>query len=253
MIDVSTVEGVRVLRLAHGKASALDLELVIGLKAEIEAAASADLRALVLTGSGHIFCAGVDLFRIHDGGESYTTRYLAAFAELMVALFAAPLPVITAANGHAIAGGAVLVAAADHRLMSAGNGKFGYTELLVGVPFPPAALEMVRFASPLGLQGMLYTGATYRPEQALDRRLIDEVVQPELLMRRAMEVAEQLCRIPGGVFAATKRQLREATLRRMHECEGAFGAAVLAAWCSQKTRESIKAYLDRAVRRGLRD
>lgn len=250
MIDVSTHEGVRVLRLAHGKASALDLELVVALKAEIEAAAAEPARALVLTGSGHIFCAGVDLFRIFAGGEAYTRRYLAAFAELMFTLFSAPLPVITAANGHAIAGGAVLVAAADHRLMSAGAGKFGYTELLVGVPFPPAALEMVRFASPLGLQEMLYTGATYPPAQALDRRLIDEVAEPALLMQRAMEIAQQLCRIPADAFAATKRQLRQPTLQRMHECERAFSTNVIAAWCADGTRDSIKGYLDRAVRRG---
>jgi enoyl-CoA hydratase/carnithine racemase len=108
---------------------------------------------------------------------------------------------------------------------------------------------MVRFASPLGLQEMLYTGATYPPAQALDRRLIEEVVEPALLMDRAMAIAHQLCRIPGDVFAATKRQLREATLQRMHECERSSGAEVTAAWCAQRTRESIKAYLDRAVRR----
>lgn len=249
MIESSTIDGVRLLRLAHGKASALDLELVVALKREIEVAAAARARALVLTGCGHIFCAGVDLFRIVDGGKEYVSRYLAAFAELMFALFSAPLPIITAANGHAIAGGAVLVAAADYRLMSAGNGRFGYTELLVGVPFPPAALEMVRFASPLGLQEMLYTGATYLPAQALDRHLVDEVADPALLIERAMAAARQLSGIPADVFAATKRQLRGTTLQRMREGEQAFGAEVVAAWCSEKTFESVRAYLDRAVRR----
>ncbi|MGI8723130.1 MAG: enoyl-CoA hydratase-related protein, partial [Geodermatophilaceae bacterium] len=59
--------------------------------------------------------------------------------------FTHPRPVVAAVNGHAIAGGCVLAAAADVRLMS--DGSIGLTELNVGVAFPTAALEIARHAA----------------------------------------------------------------------------------------------------------
>lgn len=249
MIEVDNDDGVRVLRLVHGRANALDIELVSALRQAIEAAAADRVRALVLTGSGHIFCAGVDLFRLTQGGAEYTRAFLPAFNELTSALYSAELPVVAALNGHAIAGGAVLAAASDYRLMNAGEGRFGYTELLVGVPFPPSALEIVRSATPSGLEQMLYTGVTYPPAEAHARRLIDEVVEPSQLMRRAREIAGALANVPAGVFAATKRRLRDAALTRMRENERAFGAEVVEIWSSKAAHDTIQSYLDRTVRK----
>ena len=67
MIERDGTDGIVTLRLAHGKASALDLELLKALEEELEAASEA--RAVVLTGSGSIFSAGVDLFRLVDEGH----------------------------------------------------------------------------------------------------------------------------------------------------------------------------------------
>jgi enoyl-CoA hydratase len=250
VIEAETIDGIRVLRLAHGKASALDLELVVALRDAVEAAVTDGASAIVLTGTGHIFCAGVDLFRIVDGGTEYVRRYLAAFDALMFTLFAAPVPMVSAANGHAIAGGAVLVAACDHRLVVEGSGRFGYTELLVGVPLPPTSLEMVRFATPHGLEAMLYTGATFPFEDGLRRGLVDAVVPADALMERALVVARQLAAIPRDTFVLTKRQLREAALQRMRESAQALGPAVAEVWCDERTHAGIRAYLARTVRRG---
>jgi enoyl-CoA hydratase len=249
MIETSESSGIRTLRLAHGKASALDLELVTALDQAVAQAVADKVRAIVLTGSGHIFCAGVDLFRVADGGADYVNRYLPAFTKMVFTLFTADLPVIVAANGHAIAGGAVLVAAGDYRLMAAGDGRFGYTELRVGVPFPPGALEVIRFATPRGVEQMLYGAATYPPQEMLARGALDELVEAPQLIARATEVAEQIAAIPAAAFAATKQRLREPVLERMHAAERASAAAVAAAWASPGTIAGIRAYLERTVRK----
>jgi enoyl-CoA hydratase len=250
MIETSDIDGVRVLRLAHGKASALDLELVIALREAIERAAADRVRAIVLTGTGHIFCAGVDLFRVAEGGPDYVRRFLAAFKDLMFALLTVDRPLVTAANGHAIAGGAVLSVMGDYRLMAAGSGRFGYTELLVGVPFPPAALEVIRFAtSPERLQAMLFTGATFTADATLAQGLVDELAAPDALMGRAMEVADRLGRVPQATFAATKRHLRAPTLERMHASEKAYGEEVIDVWASKTTNDSVRAYLAGTVKK----
>ncbi|HEX7809768.1 MAG TPA: enoyl-CoA hydratase/isomerase family protein, partial [Thermoanaerobaculia bacterium] len=159
MIDRSISDSVATLRLNYGKAAALDLELLDAVALAIaECAADDDIRAVILTGTGSIFCAGVDLFRITNGGREYAERFLPALGRMLLELFAFPKPLIAAVNGHAIAGGCVLALAGDYRLMAQGNGRIGVPELLVGVAFPPSVIEAIRFAlPPQQLQALLYT------------------------------------------------------------------------------------------------
>src|SRR5215470_4607203 len=132
MIERSQHEGILTLRLAHGKASLLDVELLDALLRELDGVAE-DVRALILTGTGSIFSAGVDLFRLTQEGKDYVRRFLPLLSRLLCTLFTFPRPVVAAASGHAIAGGCVLVVACDIRLMAEGAGRIGVPELLVGV------------------------------------------------------------------------------------------------------------------------
>ena len=248
MIDRSESDGIVTLRLNHGKASALDVELLEALQSELAAAESA--RAVNLTGSGSIFSAGVDLFRLIDEGADYVRRFFPLLSSAIRQLFSMPNPVVAAANGHAIAGGAILVCATDARLMAAGNGRIGMTEVLVGVPFPAAVLEIVRFALPSGrLQNLVYTGRTLLPDEALAAGFIDEIVGPDALLDRARERAAQLAAIPREAFRLTKAQLRAPALEAMR-----FGdvndAQALAVWSDPATHAAIRDYLARTVRKG---
>ena len=81
MIARSEHEGVLTLRLAHGKASALDVELLDALARELDGAAE-DVRAIVLTGTGSIFSAGVDLIRLTQEGADYVRRFLPLLSRL---------------------------------------------------------------------------------------------------------------------------------------------------------------------------
>ncbi|MBN8919882.1 MAG: enoyl-CoA hydratase/isomerase family protein [Rhizobiales bacterium] len=250
MIETEDRDGVRILRLAHGKASALDLELVEALRAALANARNDTARAIVLTGSGSIFCAGVDLIRIAEGGPAYVRQYLPAFAELMFALAETDVPLVVAANGHAIAGGAVLLAAGDRRLLADGPARVGYTEHQVGVCFPPAALELIRFGVPARqIERMLYGAATYPADEALALGFADEIVPPEDLTAHAIAVARQFAEPAGSAFAVTKRLVRAGLLARMREAEAQFADAVLAQWCAAETHATIGAYLDRVLRR----
>src|SRR5438093_2552341 len=103
MLQRSLSHGIVTLRLAHGKASALDLELCEALQREIEAAAeSHDIRGLILTGTGSIFSAGVDLPRLINSGKQYAQDFVEALDAMLRALFLFPKPAVAAANGHAI-------------------------------------------------------------------------------------------------------------------------------------------------------
>jgi enoyl-CoA hydratase len=250
MIERSEHEGIVTLRLAHGKASLLDLELVDAVARAVAEFEASDARALILTGTGSIFSAGVDLFRLTDGGTEYVERLFPALARMLLDLFSLPKPLVVAANGHAIAGGCILTLAGDYRLMAAGNGRIGMPELLVGVPFPPTILEAVRFAvPPQHLQMLLYTGVTVSPGEALRLGLVDEVVDSTILMERTNEIARQFAALPSDAFRLAKRQLRDNIISRAkhyaHELEGdAFDL-----WRDPATHQRIRDYLATTVKK----
>lgn len=246
MIVVEHRDGVSVVRMEHGEVNLLDLESLRELT-DTFGELAADV--LVLTGAGRTFSAGVDLRRILDGGPDYVAEFLPMLTGAFRAVFDHPRPVVAAVNGHAIAGGCIIVAACDWRVMSAGT--IGVTELPVGVPFPPSALEVLRFAVGPAAAGMIMTGQMRRPHEALAVGLIDEVVEPGLLIDSAVGRARQLAGIPAETFRLTKDQLRHDTRQRIDAGERVYAQHVLDAWVSPTAQHAIAHYLDQLrARRG---
>jgi enoyl-CoA hydratase len=247
MIERHDDDGIVTLRLAHGKASALDAELLEAMERSLDDVARSDARAVVLTGSGSIFSAGVDLFRLVEEGAPYVERFFPLLVSAIRKLFLFPRPVVAAANGHAIAGGCVLVLACDYRIMAAGKGRIGMPEFAVGVPFPAMILEIIRFAvAPQHLQHIVYSAGTFTPDEALTKGLIDEVAPADTLEARAGEMARKLAAFPADGFRLAKSQLRSQAVERA----GRFAAAdteALELWSRPQTRDVIRAYLERTV------
>jgi enoyl-CoA hydratase len=239
MLDVEQRSGVTVVRLRHGKVSALDLELVRALTAVMR-----DLDGtgpVVITGAGSAFSAGVDLNRIVAGGEPYIQEFLPALADAFLAVFDHPGPVLAAIHGHAIAGGCVIAAACDVRMMSLGQ--IGLAELSVGVPFPVSAMEILRHAIGPAASQLVLTAALLDASQARSIGLVHEVTEPDVLLDSAVDRARQLAQFPAEVFAFSKRQLQQPARDRIAARSG-DDEAVLAMWSSDRTREAIARYLD---------
>jgi enoyl-CoA hydratase len=248
MIERTDLDGITTLRLSHGKASALDVELLEALEKTLDDVEQSDARALVITGTGGIFSAGVDLFRLVNEGRPYVEKFFPRLVSSIRKLFLFPRPVVAAATGHAIAGGCVIVAASDYRLMSAGKGRIGVPELVVGVPYPAVILEIMRFATaPQHLQRIIYTGATFPPEEALASGLIDEVAGVAELESRAIAVARQLASLRAEPFRITKMQLRAAVIERASRLDD---RAAFEQWASAETHAHIREYLERTVGKG---
>jgi len=203
----------------------------------------------VLTGTGSIFSAGVDLFRLTNEGEDYVRRFFPLLTDCVRRLFVFPGPMVVAANGHAIAGGGLMIMTGDYRLMAEGSARMGVPELLVGVPFPAAPLEVVRWAvRPDLVQSLVYTGRTFSPQEALAHGLVDEVVPADALADRAREVAAQLAALPPEVFRLTKQRLRGEAAERMAR-SAEYDERALALWSAPGTHARIREYLAKTVRR----
>lgn len=94
--------------------NALDAELVDGLRETIEKAATQDVRAVVLTGGGHVFSSGADL----SGGQGVADELPDKAKALNIAIDQAPFPVIGAINGPAIGAGVILSMICDLRVVA---------------------------------------------------------------------------------------------------------------------------------------
>ncbi len=236
MLTVEEDGDVAVVRMEHGRVNALDLEL---LEALTSAVTGTD-RALVLTGTGSAFSAGVDLRRILDGGPRYTEDFLTALSRMFRAVFDHPRPTVAAINGHAIAGGCVLALACDARLMS--GGRIGLSELAVGVPFPVAALEIVRHALGPGADRAVLRAEVVDRDAARVLHLVDEVTWPDELGTDAVAVARELAARPADVYAAAKERLHRPAVAAMEAAAG-DDDAVLAGWTSGTARGRIESAL----------
>lgn len=250
MIERSTLGPARLLRLAHGKASALDLEFLQALAAELDAAEKDGVAALVVTGTGRIFSAGVDLIRLRDGGSDYLRNFLPALDACFEKLFCFPAPTVAAVNGHAIAGGGVLTLCCDRKLMSYGGGRIGLPELQVGVPFPTLVVEIVRATlAPPAAQEILLAGATYEPETALKVGFVDELTEPDELLEHAETAAKELAAFPRESYRLTKERLRRPVRAAWEAHRKLDEAQTLAAWDSPAVRNAVRDYVARTLKR----
>ena len=248
MIELIEDDGVAVLRMVGGKANTMSLEFCQTLTDRFVEAGRSSACAVVVTGTGRIFSAGVDLLRLLDGGQPYVREFLPTLSTMLTTVFSHPKPVVAAINGHAIAGGCVLACATDRRLMAREGGRIGLTELMVGVPFPAVAMEIMRCATaPQYFEDTIFSGATYEPTEAVVRGLIDTIAEPAQLLERAIAVARTLAALPPPAFALTKRQTRQPALERLQHMGRSMDAAVEEIWSAPETFVRIREYAARTL------
>jgi len=233
------------LTLNRPPANALNHAVLTELSETLLQCASpgSEVRALVITGQGRFFSAGLDLFEVFSYGAGQSEAFAKTFDETFTTLFSLPLPVVAALNGHAVAGGAVIAAAAEFRLMTDGDAQLGLSEIKVGVPFPTSAFEIVRtaWAGP-HLSELMYRGRNYRPPEALARHLVDEVHPPEDLVERALELASELGSHPRLAYVSNKRGLRQEALARMAAARIGGEDPVWAQWRTPEVLAIVEAY-----------
>ena len=250
MIEGKTTDGIAILTLAHGKANALDIEFCDALAARFADLRKSDAKAVVLTAQGNIFSAGVDLRRLGEGGADYIRRFLPALHRLYDEVFFHPKPVVAAINGHAIAGGCVLACCADRRIMVREVGRIGVTEILVGVPFPALAFEIMRHATPpYFFTETILTGETFSAELAAHRGWVNEAVQPPMLMERAIAAAQNLAALSPAAFTQTKMQIRAPVSERIAQSGTATDKSVADIWAAPATITYIRDYVARTLKK----
>jgi len=173
------------------------------------------VRAVVLTGAGRGFCAGIDM---RDFGPDVPDASAPAldrmrFQEKMAALAQAirvlPQPVIAAVNGPCVGAGFALCLAADIRISSA-TASFGNAAILLGLSGAEMGMSyhLPRIVGTSVAADWMLTGRTVSAAEADRRGLVSELVEPDRLGERAIELATQIADLAPLAVELTKRALQ---------------------------------------------
>ena len=131
--------------MCHGKVNAMDFEFCKEFRNTLnQLAKTKDCQAIILSGYSKVFSAGIDLKRWLAESPDYVTPFMNELEQLFQDVFAFPKPLVSLIEGPAVAGGCMLAAACDFRVISP-IASIGIPEMRIGVALPMAAIEIMRF------------------------------------------------------------------------------------------------------------
>jgi methylglutaconyl-CoA hydratase len=228
--------------------NALSRGLVSRLRDLFDAVAvDSRVRAVVLTGSGTVFCAGMDLkeaaaIDASPQAEAETINVLSEFADLLQKIHTLPKPTVAAVNGDAVAGGAGLMLSCD-LAVAAETARIGYPEVRLGLVPAIVMHDLTRQVGARRARQLLLSGDLIPSKLALEWGLVNALASDEGCLGAAIQVAEGLVVCAPQAVATTKRLLDEAT-SRPSDLRGA--AAVSAAVrTSEEARQGIRAFVEK--------
>jgi enoyl-CoA hydratase len=234
-VSISEANGLAVLTLDRPPANALDVGILRSLVDAVDELASAPPPALVITGRDPFFSGGVDLKAI-TGYEAEERREMVASVNAMaLGVYGLPCPVVGAITGHAVAGGLVLAVCTDVRVASTA-GRYGLTEIKVGVAYPQAAIGVIRAELPPHAVRVLVLGNQLVDAAECHRLgVFDEITEPENVLPRSLQIARDLSTYSPEMYARTKAGLRAETLTALRKAAADDPLADGAGWLEHPT------------------
>jgi enoyl-CoA hydratase/carnithine racemase len=207
------------------------------------------VRAVILTGAGPAFCAGMDLGEMletsrQDDALAQWHRDAVMYLDLILVMLRFPKPLIAAVNGPAMAGGAGLVLACD-LVVAAESAAFGLPEPLRGIVAGMVA-PLLHFRVGGGQAARLLLSASTLPAaEALRIGLFHELTHPDHLWPRATELAAQCARCAPEALQLSKRLLNETIGEQLTTLLTAGAAASATARTTEAAAEGLAAFLDK--------
>ena len=192
-------DGVAVVTLNSPKVNALSTAVLSRLHEVARDLTENPAGAVVITGGDRLFAAGADISEF--GGASEAITIGAAFHTALNAIAAIPSFTIAAVSGYALGGGCELSLACDYRIAST-KAVFGQPEILLGIiPGGGGTQRLPRLVGASRAKELMMTGRQVKADEAIVIGLANEVVEPDALMNRALELAAS---IAAGATVATR-------------------------------------------------
>ena len=207
MINYALNHGIATISMDDGKTNVFGHEQLEAFAAALDKAQE-EAKAVIIAGRDGFFTSGLDL-KVMKQGPEQMKGLLTGAARLALRILEHPQPVIVASAGHSVALGPLIKLASDVRISAEGEYKIGLNETAIGVTLPPFAIELAKAGVPTQHQLQVILGADlYRPQQAMEYGLLDEVVAASELEARALAVAKKLSEYPASAYSSNKRSMR---------------------------------------------
>ncbi len=209
MLEQIRHDAILELRLARPPVNALDPGLVRALRHAVETAADGGARGIVLSASPGLFSAGLDVPHLLQLDRDAFRVFWHDFFGLCAALARSPVPVVAAITGHAPAGGAVLAIMCDYRVMARGAYRIGLNEVQVGLCVPEAIQAALRrLVGCYRAERLMVAGAMPESAQAEAIGLVDELVDTDFVVSRAIAWLGDVLKLPQQAMSQTRRLAR---------------------------------------------
>ncbi len=214
--------------------------------------ADSDVRAVVLTGAGTAFSAGGNVKDMAGrtgmfGGSPHTiyNGYRSGIQRIPLALYHCAVPVIAAVNGPAIGAGCDLALMCDMRIAST-TAFFAESFVQLGIiPGDGGAWLLTKTIGPARSAEMVLTGDRVEAATALEWGLVNYVVEPDLLLEKAMELAARVAKNPPHSVRMAKQLLRESQHQSLESLLQLSAAMQSMAHHTEDHREAVSAFLDK--------
>ena len=211
MTEFVTLEvdgGVGTIRLDRPPMNAISRQVQEELiTVSAEAAARADVRAVVLYGGEKVLAAGADVKEMNGMGYADMAAVARRLSAGFGALSTIPKPTVAAITGYALGGGLEVALGCDRRICG-DNAKLGQPEILLGIiPGGGGTQRLARLIGPSRAKDLIFTGRMVGAAEALAIGLVDEVVPADDVHTRAVEYARGFATGPAAAYAAAKKAI----------------------------------------------
>ena len=210
------------------------------------------LSVLVLTGEGSAFCSGGNIKQMQARSHSFSgspfniqDQYRRGIQQMPLALHAAEMPVIAAVNGPALGAGFDLTCMCDIRIAST-KALMGESFINLGItPGDGGAWFLQRLLGYQRAAELTFTGRRFKADEALRMGLVLDVVEPEQLMPRAMELAREMASKPPQTLRLTKRMMKLAQRSELPDFLDLCATFQAIAHHTEDHLEAVNAFIDK--------
>src|SRR6201991_4565108 len=245
LVRTATDAGVTTLTLdSPANRNALSTPLMRQLlEALSEALTDPDVRVVVISHTGPVFCSGADL---KEPAEPRAPGRAPAelLADVLAALWEFPKPVVARIGGPARAGGLGLIAAADIAVCTR-EATFAFTEVRLGVIPAVISSTVLRRLSPRAAQELYLTGELFDGTRAAAIGLVTAAVGSEELDATVRSYCAALVRGAPAALAGTKDLLARAPLASVRDDAEELGARSVGYFLSDEGREGVAAFREK--------
>lgn len=230
------------IRMQHPAKNALGSDLMGWLEDELKKARE---QPILITGNADAFSAGLNLKEVSTLDSAAMERFLRRMDEIAARLYDHPAPTVAVVNGHAIAGGCVLMMCCDWRVAKReAKTKIGVNEVAIGACFPPSIFNILRRRlAPHTHERVMLGAQLFDVDTALALGMIDEIADDAETV--GTKRLQSLSAHPRAAYAVTKAALHRDVAVWSAADERRFREHEVPIWTSHEMKERVLAALVR--------